>query len=162
MSAGPRSILIDTNVWIDFYLGGRPGHAAARELLLKASAAGVQLLHAVSSTNDVFFLVAADFKRAARRQGGGTLTESAAAAAEATAWACLENMTAISTTVGCDQSDVWLARKYRRLHADYEDDLIIAAAMRAKASLLVTNDEQLIRHSPVATLSVESALKLLA
>lgn len=37
----------------------------------------------------------------------------------------------------------------------------VAAAMRVQASLLVTNDEGLMRHSPVATLSVEDALKVL-
>lgn len=161
MSSAIRTMLLDTNVWIDYYLGYRSNHVAVRKLMSKANHAGIDLLHAVTSTKDVFFLIAADFKREARSQNDNVLTPSAAQAAQAVAWGCLQNMEEISTPVGCDQSDVWLACKQRSLHADFEDNLIVAAALRSKASLLVTNDEMLIRHSPVATPSVEDALKVL-
>lgn len=162
MNDSLKSVLVDTNIWIDYYLGYRAGHETARKLLIKANEADIQLLHAVSSTKDVFFLVGMDFKRATRQEHDGSLTDSEALAAQEVAWACVENMQNISTAVGCDQSDVWLAQKQRRLHGDYEDNLIIAAALRAKASLLVTNDEQLLKHCPVAALSAADALKLLS
>lgn len=161
MSVSVSTILVDTNIWIDYYLGYRTGHAQARELLAQANHADVDILHAVTSTKDVFFLVAADFKREARKQAQGVLSPSAAQAAQAVAWACVDNIQTISTAVGCDQSDVWIARKQRELHSDYEDNLIVAAAMRSKASLLVTNDEKLLRHCPVAALCAEDALKVL-
>lgn len=55
-----------------------------------------------------------------------------------------------------------MASKQRQLHSDYEDDLIIAAAMRAEADLLVTNDVKLCSHAPVAAMSVENARNYLA
>ncbi len=51
--------------------------------------------------------------------------------------------------------------KQRCLHSDYENNLVIAAAMRCNADLLITNDEELIRHCPVAALSVEDATNML-
>lgn len=56
---------------------------------------------------------------------------------------------------------VWLASKQRSIHHDYEDNLVVAAALRSKVDILVTNDEKLRRHSAVAALSVEDACKLL-
>lgn len=161
MTSAIQSILLDTNVWLDWYLATRPGHDAASRLLHQANAQGITLLHAVTSSKDVFFLVMLYFKAALRKEHAGRLTEQDVSVSREFAWACLENMQAVSTAVGCDESDVWIARKQRKLHSDYEDNLIVAAAMRAQASLLVTNDEGLIRHSPVATLSVEDALKVL-
>lgn len=70
-------------------------------------------------------------------------------------------MSELATAVGCDAPDVWIAQKQKRLHPDYEDDLIIAAAIRMNATLVVTNDEELIRHAPVRAFSVEDALKYL-
>lgn len=55
-------------------------------------------------------------------------------------------------------SDVWLACKQRPIHGDYEDDLIIAAIQRVGSTVLVTNDEKLLRHCPVAVLDVKDAL----
>ncbi len=84
-----------------------------------------------------------------------------AVTAAKTAWTCLSKMNELSTAVGCDRSDVWIAQKQRRLHSDYEDNLVIAATMRCNADLLITNDEELIRHCPVAALSVEDATNML-
>lgn len=55
---------------------------------------------------------------------------------------------------------VWLARKHRRIHEDFEDCLVLATAQRAKADVLVTSDEALLRHAPVAALSVDDFLAL--
>ena len=63
--------------------------------------------------------------------------------------------------VTADASDVWLARTHRQVHADFEDNLVVAAAQRAKADFLITNDEQLLKHAPVAALSVADAIKVL-
>lgn len=153
-------VLLDTNVWVDYYSSPREGHDAARSLMDGVECAGAQLLYAIQSMKDVFYLVASDYKSWTRKRTG-TLTEAQAAAATATAWGCLDNMAEIACAVGCDQSDVWLARKTRRLHADFEDDLVLAAAQRAGADLLVTSDEQLRRHAPVAALSVPDALTYL-
>lgn len=59
------------------------------------------------------------------------------------------------------QADVWYAAKMRTVHDDFEDNLVLAAADQAKATLLVTNDQQLIAHAPVAALTPGNALKTL-
>ena len=82
-------------------------------------------------------------------------------ASKETAWACVENMERNATAVGLDASDVWLAHKFKPVHDDFEDNLVVAAARRAKADYLVTNDERLLRHSPVAALSPRDMLALL-
>ena len=46
----------------------------------------------------------------------------------------------------------------RSVHGDFEDNLVLAAAERANATYLVTNDEQLIKHAPVTALTPHAAL----
>lgn len=57
-------------------------------------------------------------------------------------------------------TNVWFARKYKCVHEDFEDCLVLAAAQRAKADFLVTSDEALLRHAPVTALSVDDLLAL--
>lgn len=157
----PAAILLDTNVWLDHYLGWRKGSQAARNLIEKALELGVTLLYAVSSIKDVYYLVASELKRLERQESGGELSESGALAAEAAAWGCVNNLQVIACVVPLDLPDVWMASKQRALHRDFEDDLLIAASLRSKADYLVTNDEKLLRHCPVAALDVTDMLALL-
>lgn len=158
MSAQCPLFLLDTNVWIDFFDGWRKGHADARRLYNACLAKSVKLLYAVSSSKDLYYALAASLKHAARQANAGQLTHEQAEAANEFAWSCLNALDENATAVGCDQFDVIRARKGRRLHNDYEDNLVVAAAQRAKADLLVTNDQLLLKHSPVATLCVTDAL----
>lgn len=154
----PCRLLLDTNVWLDYYGPSRSGHAAAMKLIADAIASGAELLYAITSSKDLFYLIAAGLKRQYRDEHDGALTDGAARAAQEVAWGCLGHMNEVATPVGCDMLDVQLARKQRRLHGDYEDDLVIAAVMRSQRCLLVTRDEGLLRHAPVAALSVPDAL----
>ena len=86
------SIVVDTNVWLDYYLGFREGNRDACELLTAANRAGVNLLCAVTTTKDLFYLIAADFRRDWRSRHGGQLSEEGVAASHTTAWACLKNL----------------------------------------------------------------------
>ncbi|MDD7368750.1 MAG: PIN domain-containing protein [Berryella intestinalis] len=155
-----RLFLLDTNVWLDYFLGFRPQSKAAVDFINIAIERGVRFCHAVHATKDLFYLVSADYRRAVMRDKGEVSKADAATAAK-TAWMCLSKMDELSTAVGCDRSDVWIAQKQRCLHGDYEDSLVIAAALRCNADLLITNDEELIRHCPVAALSVEDATNML-
>ena len=160
MRALPSSLVIDTCVWVDNYLGTRPGSGEARSLLDAAIRLDIDLLYAITSAKDVYYLVAQVLKRERAREGV-PLTPSLVAANKETAWACVENMERNATAVGLDASDVWLAHKFKPVHDDFEDNLVVAAARRAKADYLVTNDERLLRHSPVAALSPRDMLALL-
>ncbi len=148
--------LIDTNVWIDWLLGSRPGHEMARSFFNAANECDVGLAYAITSLKDIFFIIKHDCKANVRAQKGEICTSDALAATEV-AWACLEQVRALAVGVCCDESDVWIASKQRIIHNDYEGNLVIAAAMRARATALVTNDEKLIRHCPVAALCVSDA-----
>jgi len=154
------TLLIDTNVWLDFYLASRRYHEAACALFTRAVSIDAQLLYAAPSIRDVHYLLGLSLKRM-HREAQGSLDEDAASAINEIAWKCTLNMAELACAVGVDDSDIWLARKHRALHDDFEDDLIIAAAISSDASYLVTNDEQFLKASPVRTLSVEKMLTLL-
>ena len=109
---------------------------------------------------DVFYLIATTFKRDTRAQNG-KLTQSDAAVATEIAWGCVNSIREQATAVGADESDIWMACKLHSVHNDLEDNLVVAAAKRANATYLITNDDSLIKHSPVATLTPSDALALL-
>lgn len=155
----PSRVLLDTNVWLDAFDGARLRSHAANELIDVCVRRGIDLLYAVGTAKDVYYLVGASLKRQARATDP-VLSEGQARAIATYAAACVTNMDEIATAVGADSSDVWLARKYQRIHADFEDCMVLAAAQRAKADYLVTNDEAFLRHAPVAALSVEDFLAL--
>ncbi len=156
----PASVMVDTCVWLDNYLGARPGADQSRAFIDRAAACDIELLYAVTSAKDVYYLVAATLK-SEQRQQGIELTPAVLAADNETAWACVENMAENATAVGLDASDVWLAHRYKAVHRDFEDNLVVAAAQRAKTDYLVTNDERLIKHAPIAALAPADLLALL-
>lgn len=98
-------------------------------------------------------------KRYFRENGG--LTEAQAKAAKNYAWDCVADMHEKATAVPIDSSDFYLAGKYRAIHDDYEDNLILATCSRARASYLVTNDRVLKRHADVVAKSASEMLALL-
>ncbi|WP_417118893.1 type II toxin-antitoxin system VapC family toxin [Olsenella phocaeensis] len=156
----PSRLLLDTNVWINNYLGSRPGHDAARDLITFALERELELYFSVSSAADIFYLLKTEFKICSRR-ADGELTESAAFAATNAAWACVRNMRQLAMPVGLDASDCWYADKLQVVHPDFEDDLIMAAAQRIHASYLVTEDKALIQNAVVPCASPDRLLSLL-
>lgn len=145
-------LLCDTNVWLDHYFAARPGHEDAERFLAIAIETGAELLVPVVSLKDFFYLVQLELKRATRANGLPLEDEDILAIREI-AWAALDSLLELATVVGADTSDVWVANRQRTLHDDFEDDLVIAAAMRSKADFLVTADSNLLKHAPVAALS---------
>ncbi len=155
--SAPFRCFIDTNVWLDYFIASRRGHAAAVAFIKLALREGVALLYTVATSKDLYFLVEREAKRLLREQHGAALSEQDAHVARDTAWDALLAMRSLACAVGCDEADVELACKHRALHSDYEDDLLIAAALRADAMALVTGDEQLLRHCPVAAMDATDA-----
>lgn len=161
MTARPSRILLDTNIWLDNYLPFRAGSDAARTLIDVAWNEGIDLLYAASTARDVFYMVARTFKWATVAEKGG-LSEGDALAIRDIAWACVDNMRDLGSAVGADESDLWLACKYRRLNGDLEDNMILAAMERSGADYLVTSDEGLLRRAPFATLSASDMVVYLS
>ena len=112
------------------------------------------------SVKDVFFIFQQQIK-AANRADGKQDAETAALCARRAAWSAIDLIMELATVGPSDQSDAWIASKQRSLHPDYEDDLVIACAMRLNTRLLVTNDETFIKHSPVPTLSARDAFEVI-
>ena len=161
VSDSPLLIVVDTNVWLDLYLPHRAGREDARHFVERAIACGASLLFTIQTANDVFARVSINAKRWVR-EGKGEIDESYARAIKGLAWDCVASMRELGTAVGADDSDLWLAQKYRELHDDFEDDLILAACTRVSADYLVTNDAKLLRHAPVAALTPSDVCVLLA
>jgi hypothetical protein len=89
------------------------------------------------------------------------LTDEQAKAAKTFAWDCAAQMRDIATPVPADVSDFYYAEKFRPLHADLEDDLILAGCSRARANYLVTTDKRLLRHADVSAKTPSEMLALL-
>lgn len=58
-------------------------------------------------------------------------------------------------------SDFYYAEKFRPLHEDLEDNLILAGCNRARASYLVTTDKRLLRHADILAKTPSEMLALL-
>lgn len=155
-----RTVVVDTSVWIDYLFGNRSSHEDAKRFIMEAVSQEIPLVIPPHSLNDVFFLVQQQLK-AANRQDGKLAPEAAAECARRSAWASIDIIMELAAIGPTDQSDAWIASKYRNLHPDYEDNLVVACAMRLDARMLVTNDQALIKHSPVATISAHDAYELI-
>lgn len=160
MANQQSSLLVDTNVWLDYFLSERPGHDEAVSFVAFACERKYPLLYPASIVKDVFYLTANALKRDTRARKGALAPSDAAAATE-TAWGCVHSMREQATAVGADESDLWMACSLHSIHNDLEDNLVVAAAQRADATYLITSDETLIKHAPVAALTPGDALTLL-
>ena len=66
MNGAAPVFLVDTNVWLDNYLGFRPNHRASCEFLDEAVERGATLCHAATTAKDVHFFTCSTLKKAAR------------------------------------------------------------------------------------------------
>lgn len=160
MSDTTRIIMVDTNVWVDLYVPGRPHRDAALAFFESARRDDVELVFTLEIARAVFRIVSYEAKRWVRL-GKGELSDSYARAIAAHAWDFVVDMQEYGTAVGSATPDLWLAAKLRDEHAEIEDDLIVAACMRIGADYLVTNDEKLMRHAPVATVTPEMMTRIM-
>lgn len=154
------TILLDTNVLLDEFLPDRPSSAASRKLIDKAYKRGDHLLFCPHALIDVHYQIAATFKKMVRSEKG-QLSQADSMAIQEIAWGCIDNVCEWATSAGSAQSDVWLARKYKQLNHDFEDNAVLAAAERCKADYLVTSDRQLLQKATVAALSPQDMLAVL-
>ncbi len=155
----PLYILVDTNVWVDSFLGFRTGHSAAMDFLAAATSNAAQLLYPVAALQDIFAILIMEMKRKA--MGSGQVTEDIAWGIRESAWACIDSVCQNAVSVGAQESDVWLASKFRSLNWDLEDNMVLAAAKRCEADYLVTSDAHLIQKANLAAYKPSDMAKLL-
>ena len=155
-----NGLLLDTNVWLDYLMPDRNGHDQAFRLVDYAVRNEIPLLIAAHCLKDLYYLFW-QIGKARNRDEGKLSPEAASESARETAWAVTALIAENATVVGSDGGDAWLALKLKGAHFDYEDNLVVAAALRAKPRFLVTGDRALIAHSPVATVAPDDALHYL-
>ena len=156
----PLALLVDTNVWVDAFIDRSVNHEAAALFLKRARLAHVPIFASLEATRDMSFLVSAELKRM-QRDEKGTVTQQFANAVNEASWSLLQTMRRTATVVGADSSDMVEALALRAKHADYEDNLVMAAALRCRATHIVSSDKQLQAHSPIPCISIAEALALL-
>jgi predicted nucleic acid-binding protein len=159
MSAGKPIVLIDTCIWLDLFLLDRPGRKDAQALIRYALNDDIPLAYASHSALDVYAKAGICAKRFFRESG--QLTDAQARVARTFAWDCAARMREVATPVPADVSDFYFAEKFRPLHGDFEDNLVLAACSRAKANYLVTTGKCLLRHADISAKVPTEMLSLL-
>lgn len=160
MTPFPRFLLLDTNVWIENYIGERALSSESQSLVDYCLTHEIELLISASSLKDVYYNIGRYLKAKARAEGN-EITESFADAIEQIAWGSIRNIMENATLVPLDTTDFLEARRFYEVHRDFEDDLVLAATICAGADYLVTSDKKLIAHAPVAALTPADMLTLL-
>ncbi|MEY8437057.1 PIN domain-containing protein [Atopobiaceae bacterium 24-176] len=153
-------VLFDTNVLLDLYGTPRPGREQAIALAEAADAAGALCATSCLSLKDFYYICTSCLKREAKG-ATGSLRDEEALAIRYQVGKVLDMMLDLVTPADVCGADVTMARKLHNLIPDFEDGLLVASAMRMKADLLVTSDQQLISRSPVATMAPKDATNLL-
>ena len=161
MNGQSHTILVDTNVWLDQYLPGRLHANESQAFVDRALELGVELAFPASSIKDVFYLVGSELKRVVRAETG-TVSEADAQAIQQVAWGVVDSLQEVATPVGMDLSDVWLASRWRQVDGDLEDNLVRAAAKRARVDLVVTWDKGLLSKAVVPTVTPTDAMAVMA
>lgn len=163
-----RLVLVDTNVWLAYFLGVQPQCSESLRMIEACLASGTELVYAPTAPKDVFYIIQRELRRRQVEQvdGGDEQAKSNRGVSFApAAWACVERMGELATAAPLGAAECELARMLRSKHGDYEDDLVIACAETVDARFVATFDEQLIsRFSPVCVrpADVASAVSLLA
>lgn len=155
----PLKILVDTNIWIDYYTGRDMPSGAASKVIKELICSEHHVFAASLSVKDVFFLLKAYLKLAYRQEKKEPISEAQALAIGEVAWKSIEHMSRVVEVVSVGVEEHDRALELREVHSDYEDDLILACAEACEANYLLTNDASLRSHSSVTALSAEDLLR---
>lgn len=72
-------LLLDTNVWLDYFHGVGPGVAAIEEIVSRGLKGKVHLLYAPTSAKDVFHLISRRLRQTDARGSSSSASYAAAA-----------------------------------------------------------------------------------
>ena len=157
----PLKILVDTNVWFDYFLARSDCHkAAAQFLACGMEREDVALFIASLSLKDLACQLSNQMKLDARR-AGREVDASVASAAREVSWACVRNVLEKALVAPVGHTEVLNAFAYRRIHNDLEDDLILGALDAIEGDYLMTHDAALARHTGDLCITAEEGLQLL-
>lgn len=143
--SAPQLVLVDTNVWLSYFLGAEPGCEEALRMIETCLASGVGLLYAPTAPKDVFYIVQRELRRRERDEPDVGIRHEATSMASV-AWACVDRMSELATAAPMGVAECELARMFRSRHEDLEDNLVMAVAETSCARFVATFDQQLIRR----------------
>lgn len=162
-----RTLLFDTNVWLDYYLGRSGVASDIAHVIEYVRAGGDTIITTVSIKKDVFYIVPRELRRLAHAQDPGSPVPSGDSFTQI-AWAVLESMDDIATVVPLSMREDFFARHLRRECDDYEDNALLATAHSAGAQIVVTSDRRLLERfgdrcqTPAAVLATYEAASVSA
>ncbi len=147
------TLLLDTNVWLDYFLCEGQSVKAIERVVALGFEERFTLAYAPTSAKDVFFIV----PRRLRLRGEGPDASKSYLPA---AWACVGFMMEHAAAAPQALGECELARMMRGSFSDFEDNLIVAAAKSAKANYVVTNDKKMLAAMPEFCVTPERVLEL--
>lgn len=158
----PIKILVDTNIWLDYFLARGVHHHAVSAFIAKTYGREDIALYVPSlSLKDLAYQLASLMKLDARRAGKDISSDIAAATREVS-WGCMRSVLEKALVAPIGHTEVLGAFTYKRIHDDFEDDLVLAALDAVDANFLMTHDDTLRRHVGDFCITAEEGLELLA
>lgn len=151
----PPLFLIDTNVWMNYFLREGSTFEECRQLFQRAVENDRPLLVSPTTLKDLFYLIPRRFRRV------DAFDQKSAASYTPAAWACVEFILEIATLSPLSITECTIAHMLRNQFSDFEDNLILATAQSARADYIVTYDERLIATFPEACIKPARALELM-
>ena len=152
-----KTFLVDTNVWIDYFMASEPHYKAVLSFFEAVDQRGGTLLYAPTTLKDVFFLIPRILRREATASG-----ELEEVSFDPAAWTCVRTMTEIAVAAPLSLPECDLAWMLRTTHGDLEDNLVIAAAETCNADYVISYDRAMLEHFSPACITPEQANKLLS
>lgn len=128
------SLIIDTNVWIDYFMRSEVDAGASERLLEAAILSETTLLVCPTTLKDVFYILPRRFRQQDMREG------KAGPSYEPVAWACVERILELATPTPLGLFECTMARSLRDKFGDLEDNLVLASGESAQADYIVTRD----------------------
>ncbi len=107
VTVAENAIVVDKNIWLDFYLHERPLHEEAARFIRVAEKYNANLGTPADAVNEVFYTVGRYLKQQVR-ENGGTVDECTARAINNFAWGCVDHMTDLAISVPMDDRRGWL------------------------------------------------------
>lgn len=158
----PLKILVDTNIWLDYFLARSDQHRVVSAFLAHAVEREDVMLYVTSlSLKDIAYQLASQMKLDARR-AGREVDAHAAAAAREVSWGCVRNVLKKAIVAPVGNTEMLNAFVFKRFHDDLEDDLVLGALDAIDGDYLMTHDAALARHTGDLCITAEEGLALLA
>ncbi|WEV64593.1 PIN domain-containing protein [Bifidobacterium sp. ESL0732] len=154
-----RNIVFDTTILIDIVMHRSLRESTALKLMDACADSNLNPMCVSLSLKDVDYVVKVNTKRDFKDAMAGVERATVQQLVAQIGWNSVKSIMEVCEVAAVDGEVCKNALKLRSAHPDYEDDLIVAASRQADADMVVTGDQDLIKHFPDLCVSVEDALK---